>query len=69
MQIKTFLAVSIALSLVTVSATSAQDRMPPIPPEKYDAAQKKAARAKIHLCPLLPESGHCRFFPKLFLDV
>ena len=34
---------ALALSLVTVSAASAQDRMPPIPPEKYDAAQKKAA--------------------------
>ena len=34
---------ALALSLVTVSAASAQDRMPPISPEKYDAAQKKAA--------------------------
>jgi 4-carboxymuconolactone decarboxylase len=34
---------TLALSLVAVSGGSAQDRMPPIPPEKYDAAQKKAA--------------------------
>lgn len=34
---------TLAVSLVNVSAASAQDRMPPIPPEKYDAAQKKAA--------------------------
>jgi 4-carboxymuconolactone decarboxylase len=34
---------ALALNLVTVSAASAQDRMPPISPEKYDAAQKKAA--------------------------
>ncbi len=32
----------IALSLV--SAVHAQDRMPPIPPDKYDEAQKKAAQ-------------------------
>jgi 4-carboxymuconolactone decarboxylase len=34
---------ALALNLVTVSAASAQDRMPPISPEKYDAAQQKAA--------------------------
>jgi 4-carboxymuconolactone decarboxylase len=28
---------------ITVLAAAAQDRMPPIPPEKYDEAQKKAA--------------------------
>jgi 4-carboxymuconolactone decarboxylase len=39
-----YLAVAaVALNLVTASVASAQDRMPPVPPEKYDEAQKKAA--------------------------
>jgi 4-carboxymuconolactone decarboxylase len=36
---------AVALNLVAVSAASAQDRMPPILPDKYDAAQKKEAEA------------------------
>ena len=40
------LAVSaVALELITVTTTAAQDRMPPIPPEKFDEAQKKEAEA------------------------
>jgi len=34
---------ALALNLIIISAASAQGRMPPISPEKYDAAQKKAA--------------------------
>src|SRR2546429_172525 len=37
------LAAVIFASLLQVTAAAAQDRLPPIPPEKYDDAQKKAA--------------------------
>jgi 4-carboxymuconolactone decarboxylase len=34
---------AVTFNLITVSIAAAQDRMPPIPPENYDAEQKKAA--------------------------
>jgi len=37
------LAALVFASLLQVTAAAAQDRLPPIPPEKYDDAQKKAA--------------------------
>src|SRR3989440_6051568 len=37
------LAAVVFASLLQVTAAAAQDRLPPIPPEKYDDAQKKAA--------------------------
>jgi hypothetical protein len=37
------LAAVVFASLLQVTAVAAQDRLPPIPPEKYDDAQKKAA--------------------------
>jgi 4-carboxymuconolactone decarboxylase len=36
---------AVAVNLITVSAAAAQDRMPPITPEKFDEAQKKEADA------------------------
>ena len=41
----TLAAGALALNLVGTSAAFAQDRMPPIPPDKYDAAQKTEAEA------------------------
>jgi 4-carboxymuconolactone decarboxylase len=38
------LSAAIALFLLGLPAVRAQDRMPPIPPEKYDEAQKKASQ-------------------------
>src|SRR3974390_1397058 len=41
---KTFLSVILASAIVPSAAIHAQDRMPPIPPEKMTDAQKKAAQ-------------------------
>src|SRR4029450_3644799 len=47
---------AVALNLFVVSSAIAQDRMPPIPPEKDDAEQKKEADAS-HAARKVPVFG------------